>query len=475
MHTQRTEAFENSRGLNLSIDAIQKAYTAGELTAAALTGFYLKRMVTYDAQLNSIIEINPEAMSIAAAMDRERQNGKIRSPLHGIPILLKDNIDTADLMHTSAGSLALSDHFAQQDAFIVRKLREAGAIILGKTNMTELAHYTSYDMKNGYSSRGGKTINPYGAQFSTSGSSSGSAVALAADFSPLAIGTETHGSITWPALANSVVGLKPTQGLVSRTGLIPISTSQDTAGPMARCVRDCAYLLACISGEDTEDAATWGHARPDYLSALERPVNGMRVGIVHSAQAPFSSEQAACAETAFAALEYMGVQLERHVEMDETAVDDRVLMHEFKQGLERYLSKTPPGTQCKTLSDIIAYNRAHPSECLKFGQSILEEALALNSSGKDGDYIYQLIDVKNTLREGLEALLSQHALDALVWPGRTEIPAISGYPAIAIPCGYPGGKPFGLTLMSAPGADGTLLALGGALEKALDCRRPPKL
>ena len=362
----------------LTVARIRELLGSGQITSRQLVLNYMERIALIDKsgpKLNSVLELNPDALYIAEAMDRERAKGKLRSPLHGIPILIKDNINTHDKMRTSAGSIALDDNFAPYDATVAKKLRDAGLIIMGKTNMTELANYMSYSMRNGYSSRGGQVINPYNSEGDVWGSSSGSAVAMSANLCALAIGTETDGSIIWPSHMNGTVGLKPTRGLVSRHGIIPICTAQDTAGPMTRCVADAAALLNIIVGEDSEDPSTWCRDVPeDYTAYLDvNGLRGLRLGLNRGYYEDFSEEQKQIAEDAFQALEKAGATLVSGTDLPHLRSDAPVLLYEFKMCLNAYLS-TNPSLRCHTLKDIIDFYGDHPQEGLKYGMSILLDA-----------------------------------------------------------------------------------------------------
>ncbi|NLC44189.1 MAG: amidase, partial [Clostridiales bacterium] len=353
-----------------TVTTIQSALNNNLITSFDLVEQYLKRIATIDKsgpKLNSIIEVNPDAIYIAQAMDRERQSGIIRSPLHGIPILLKDNINTNDKMHTSAGALALDDNYASFDAFIVTKLREAGLVIIGKTNMTEMANFMAYNMKNGYSSRGGQVINPYKRDGDTWGSSSGSAVAMAANLASLSIGTETDGSIIWPSNNNSIVGLKPTRGLISRYGIIPICSAQDTAGPMTRNVEDTASLLNILVGCDPNDPSTWGqknHIPDDYTDYLRIDgIVGKKVGFNLGYEGDWSEEQRELSKYAKQIFIDAGADVV-DVDLPHQKNDFQILLHEFKQCLNSYLSTTATGNKCRSLEEIIHFNEKHAEKCL---------------------------------------------------------------------------------------------------------------
>ena len=466
----------------LTVAKISQMLADGEISSRQLVLNYMERIALYDKsgpKLNSVLELNPDAVYIAEAMDRERAKGKLRSPLHGIPILIKDNINTHDKMRTTAGSIALDDNFAPYDAWIVKKLREAGLIIMGKTNMTELANYMSYTMKNGYSSRGGQVINPYNPEGDVWGSSSGSAVAMSANLCALAIGTETDGSIIWPSHMNGTVGLKPSRGLVSRTGIIPICTAQDTAGPMTRTVADAAALLNIIVGEDPEDPSTWCRDIPeDYTAYLDKDgLKGLRLGINRGYYDDFSQEQKDIAEKAYKAMESCGAELVQDVNLPHLRSDASVLLYEFKMCLNGYLSSNPH-LRCRSLKDMIDYYGAHPQEGLKYGMSILLDA-QYNTSGNCTDPKYILDKAKcqrEAQEEGLLKLMDDNALDVLICPGITDCSPISGYPSIIVPAGYSSDNmPFGITFVGRPFSEPTLIAAAYAFEQATHARKAPKL
>jgi amidase len=366
-----------------TIAELQAAMAAGRLTAAALARHCLARIEAYDRngpRLNSVLETNPEAVEIAEALDRERATSGARGPLHGIPVLLKDNIATADRLHTSAGSLALADCIAPYDAFLVTRLRAAGAVMLGKANMTEWANYMAIAMPAGYSSRGGQVVNPYRADLTTGGSSSGSAVAVAAGLCPVSVGTETSGSILSPANHSSVVGIKPTLGLVSRSGIAPIAASQDTAGPFGRTVADAAALLGALTGVDPHDRATRAsrrHAPRDYTAFLDE--NGLAGGRLGVPRAVFfeglSAGEATMVEAALNALRECGAQLvdPADIPTGRAVADFRsdVLLYEFRRDLNRWLASLGPATPIESLRDLIRFNEARPREMLRYGQVTL--------------------------------------------------------------------------------------------------------
>ena len=464
----------------LTVARIRELLGSGQITSRQLVLNYMERIALIDKsgpKLNSVLELNPDALYIAEAMDRERAKGKLHSPLHGIPILIKDNINTHDKMRTSAGSIALDDNFAPYDATVAKKLRDAGLIIMGKTNMTELANYMSYSMRNGYSSRGGQVINPYNSEGDVWGSSSGSAVAMSANLCALAIGTETDGSIIWPSHMNGTVGLKPTRGLVSRHGIIPICTAQDTAGPMTRCVADAAALLNIIVGEDSEDPSTWCRDVPeDYTAYLDvNGLRGLRLGLNRGYYEDFSEEQKQIAEDAFQALEKAGATLVSGTDLPHLRSDASVLLYEFKMCLNAYLS-TNPSLRCHTLKDIIDFYGDHPQEGLKYGMSILLDA-EYNTSGTCTDPKYILDKAacqRGAQEEGLLKLMDDNGIDVLVSPGISDASPISGYPSIIVPAGYTSDNmPFGVTFVGRPFSEPLLIRAAYAFEQCTKARRAP--
>ncbi|WP_242771684.1 amidase family protein [Brevibacillus parabrevis] len=467
----------------------QAALEAGQTTSRELTILFLERIAAYDKQgptINAISEINPDALHIAEALDRERAISGSRGPLHGIPILIKDNIATGDNMHTTAGSLALADSYASADSFVVARLREAGAVLLGKTNLTEWANFMADNMLNGYSSRGGQVLNPYDPAFDVGGSSSGSGAGIAAGFAVAAVGTETSGSILGPAKKNSLVGIKPTVGLISRQGIIPISHSQDTAGPMTRNVTDAAILLGVLTGVDPQDAATGksaGLAHRDYLPFLDaNGLQGARIGVVRSGYlAECDEEEAALYEAAISQLRQAGATVIDSVSIPSENADwnSQVLYHEFKTGVNAYLKILPASFPIRTLKDIVAFNRKHEARALRFGQSVLEQSEQTSGTLTDPAYLRQrLYDLEMSQRQGIDAALKEHDLDALLFPGDTgcDIAAKAGYPSIALPAGYTAqGKPFGIMLTGLAFSEPALLRMGYAYEQATLLRVPPVL
>ncbi len=440
----------------LNVSQIRENLIKGKYTSYDLVKFYLSRILAIDKAgpaLNSVLEINPDAIYIAQAMDRERAKGLERSPLHGIPILIKDNINTHDKMHTSAGALALADNLALYDATIVKRLREAGLVILGKVNMTEMANFMAYNMKNGYSSRGGQVINPYNPEGDTWGSSSGSAVAMAANLATLSIGTETDGSIIWPSNNNSVVGLKPSRGLVSRYGIIPICTAQDIAGPITRNVTDAAYLLNVIAGEDEHDPSTWcqqSNLPSNYADYLTMDgIKHKRVGFNIGYQKEYTEDQRKLAKKAREVFINEGAEL-IECDLPHQRSDHNVLLYEMKPCLNAYLSTTAYSNQCRSLKEIIEFNRTFPDKCLKYGQGLLEDAEALSGTLTEREYIearYKALEGAGP--EGILRIMEEHNLDYIISPGISDSSPISGYPSITVPLGYDSDNmPFGLTFIS---------------------------
>ena len=483
-----------------SIRELQEKWNSGERSAQSIAEEYLKRIEELDQggpTLNSIIELNPDALRIARACDEER---RVRGPLHGIPVLIKDNIDTADKLMTTAGSLALQGAIAQRDAHIVEKLRQAGAIILGKTNLSEWANFRSTRSTSGWSSRGGQTKNPYALDRNPCGSSSGSAVAVAANLCAVAIGTETDGSIICPSHVNGVVGIKPTLGLVSRSGIIPIAHSQDTAGPIARSVADAAILLGVIAGPDERDPTTLGHnnnAGIDYTQFLDADgLQGARIGVarnlfgVHDRVDQIIEESITSMRTLGAevidpanipnARELWGSELE-------------VLLYEFKAGLNSYLGGESSDKPVQSLEDVIAFNEQNSARVMPFfGQ---ERLLAAEDKGTLSDEEY--IEAKELCRrlsrtEGIDLVLREYDLDAIVAPsgrpawlidpvngdmgsgGSSSPAAVAGYPNITVPAGSAFGLPVGISFIGAAFAEPTLIRLAFAFEQATRARRPPR-
>lgn len=481
----------------VDVAGLQDRMGRGELDSTTLTRAYLQRIADIDRggpRLRAVIELNPDAVKEAGERDRERRSGRLRGPLHGIPVLLKDNIN-ARPMSTTAGSLALQG-FRPDDAFLVHRLREAGAVILGKSNLSEWANYRGLGSTSGWSARGGQTRNPYRLSHSPCGSSSGSAVAVAANLVTVAIGTETDGSIICPAAMNGTVGLKPTVGLVSREGIVPISFSQDTAGPITRSVADAALLLTAMAGRDDADPATAtmpGRAVYDYTARLHADgLRGARIGVLDTALAR-QPGIAPLLQHALDELRRAGATLVPVPALDETRwADDEqtVLRHEFKAGLERYLATH--NAPLRTLPQLIAFNREHAAqEMAGFGQELLESAAQAGSLG-DASYIRARTEARRAAGEqGIDALLKAHRLDALIapstgtaWPmrdggdrfpgGNYSAAAVAGYPSLSVPMGHVDGLPVGLLFMGTAWSEPRLIELGYAYEQRTMARRPPR-
>lgn len=472
-----------------TISDAQKAMDSGELTSHDLVLMYLERIAHLNHQgpnLNAVLEINPDAISTAEALDAERKKSGPRSPLHGVPILLKDNISTGDKMHTSAGSLALADSYAKEDAFLAKKFREAGAVILGKTNLTEWANFMTENMPNGYSSRGGQVLNPYGpGKFNVGGSSSGSGAAVAANMAMAAVGTETSGSILSPSSENSVVGIKPTVGLISRTGIVPISHSQDTAGPMARNVRDAAIMLSMMAGKDEADPVTLVGADQregeDYSRSLDKNgLKGARIGIPRKGcYDELDDARLELMENAIEKMAQEGAVIIDPVEIptSEEEWDLNVLIHEFKAGLNAYLGKLAPDMP-HSLKEVIQFNLDHRETALKHGQTLLLASEETSGTLTDTDYLEsRLNDIKRSRQQGIDAVLQEHKLDALLFPANygAAMPARAGYPSVTVPGGYlKEGQPLGVTFTASAYSEPTLLRLAYAFEQATLHRKSPQ-
>jgi amidase len=487
-----------------TIAGLQDGLESGRYTARALTDLYLARIETVDRGgpgLNSVIEVNPEARSIADALDAERKAKGPRGPLHGIPILIKDNIASRDQMQTTAGSLALVGSAPPADAFLVRRLREAGAVLLGKTNLSEWANFRSSRSTSGWSGRGGQTKNPYALDRNPCGSSSGSGAAAAANLCAASVGTETDGSIVCPSTTNGIVGIKPTLGLISRFGIIPIAHSQDTAGPMARTVADAAALLTTLAGPDPKDAATLDRrapVSPDYAKFLDPDgLRGARLGVARRFF-KFHDKVDAIMEARLEDLRRLGAVLVDPADFDEKArVDDsefEVLLYEFKADLNAYLAWLGPGAPVHSLKEIIDFNEKNRDrEMPYFGQELFLQAEA---KGPLTDKAYRDALARNlrlTRTEGIDALMDKHRLDAIIAPtggpawttdlvngdhyvggGCSTPPAVSGYPHVTVPAGFVFGLPVGLSFFGRAWSEPTLIKLAYAFEQATRVRRPPR-
>ncbi|WP_257985796.1 amidase family protein [Bacillus sp. M6-12] len=473
-----------------TIEELQQALSIGEITSKELVLMYLHRISSFDKQgiaINSVLEINPDAVQIAEALDTERSQSGSRGPLHGIPVLLKDNIDTADKMHTSAGSLALQYNIAAEDSFVAKQLRDAGAIILGKTNMTEWANFMTTDgMPSGYSSRGGQVLNPYGPdRFDVGGSSSGSGASIAANLAAAAVGTETSGSILSPASSNSIVGLKPTVGLISRSGIIPISHSQDTAGPMARTVSDTALLLTVLAGKDDRDPATLSNPNRNLTYSQFLKKDGLRGVSIGVARDPYFSyldeEEVLLMEKSIELLRENGATVIDSIDFPSAKEDlgYDTLVFEFKPDLNAYLQNTGENVPVSTLRDVIAFNEAHPEKMLKYGQTLLVTCEETSGTLTETAYIEcREKDIYFSQIKGIDAVMDDYKLDALLSPNNfgAGLPAKAGYPSITVPAGYTNeGKPLGVTFTAKAFEEGKLIEIGYSFEQAAKLRKPPVL
>ncbi|MGB3260978.1 amidase family protein [Paenisporosarcina sp.] len=466
-----------------TIADMQEKMSCNDITSEDLVFMYLEVIAEKNPTLNAVLEVNTKALQIAQALDDERAEKGPRSMLHGIPILIKDNIETGDNLHTSAGSLSLANHYAMKDATIVQKLRDAGAVILGKTNMTEWANFMSDHMTNGFSSRGGLVKNPYG-PFDVGGSSSGSASAVASNCAAAAIGTETSGSILNPAAQNGLVGLKPTVGSISRAGIIPLSHTQDTAGPMTRTVEDALHIFSEIIGEDRLDPIT---RRSRHLEDVEwdkcldlTGLAGKRIGIVRSIfENEISSELAEMFEQKIAVLRELGAEVIDGVELGckEDDLGYAVLTHEFKADLNGYLANTHPSNPIRSLADVIQFNNEHPEETLQFGQVLLEKSQLTSGTLTEKAYIEAL--ERNRYLAGEIALsksLDDLELDAFVFPQDhgCSIGAAAGTPSITVPAGFSkAGEPFGITFSGRAWSEPMLITMAYAFEQKVNARRKP--
>jgi len=484
----------------MTLGAMQEAMAAGRLTARALAEGYLARIATIDKSVHSIIELNPEALAIADALDAERKAGHVRGPMHGIPIVIKDNIDTGDRMHTTAGSLALADSIAARDAHVAKRLREAGAVILGKTNLSEWANFRSTHSTSGWSGRGGLTHNPYALDRNACGSSSGTGAAVSANLAAVGVGTETDGSVVCPSSACGLVGLKPTLGLVSRTGIIPIAHNQDTAGPMARTVTDAAILLGAMTGIDSLDAITLNsksHVHPDYMKFLDATaLKGARIGVARK-YFGFNDHVDGLMKQAIDVIQRLGATIVDPADMETTGKYDdtelEVLLYEFKTDLNAYLAALAPNVKSRSLADLIRFNEEHrDQEMPYFGQELFEQA---EKKGPLTSEAYKKALAKNhrmSRKEGIDAVMAKHKLDALiaptggpVWPtdlangdhftgGYSTASAVAGYPHITVPAGSVLGLPVGLSFFAGAWSEPKLLGYAFAFEQATKARKRPR-
>ncbi|MGH2498199.1 MAG: amidase [Ktedonobacteraceae bacterium] len=488
-----------------TIAQLQEAMGSGQVTAEQLVELYLERIETIDRSgptLKSVIEINPECLEIARALDRERAASGTRGPLHGIPVLIKDNIATDDRMQTTAGSLALVGSRVPRDAFVARKLREAGAVILGKTNLSEWANFRGDASSSGWSGRGGQTRNPYALDRSPCGSSSGSGAAIAANLAAASLGTETDGSILCPSAINGLVGIKPTVGLTSRAGVVPIAHSQDTVGPMTRTVADAAIMLGAIAGVDEHDAATAsskGQYHSDYTKFLDAGgLRGARIGVAREQYFGYSAKADAVVNAAIERMRELGAEIIDNADipsakqMRSSESEMTVLLYEFKADLNAYLAGLVE-SPVRSLADVIAFNDAHAEqELLYFGHELMVKAQETPSL-EDQTYLDALAENRRLAREeGIDAVMNEHNLDALVMPttgptwcidhingdhhtgGSAQPSALAGYPAITVPAGFTFELPIGITFMGRAYSEPTLIKLAYAFEQATHARHAPR-
>jgi amidase len=491
---------ETSNEVYLEMDVLQlqKSLSTGKITSKQLVEFYFHRIKNLDNKLNSIIEINPDAIAIAEQMDKERKEGKIRSKMHGIPFVIKDNIDTADKMKTTAGSLALLDApNPKQDAFIVKQLRNSGAILIAKTNLSEWANMRSESSSSGWSARGGQTHNPYILDRSPCGSSAGTAVAVTTNFTAVGIGTETDGSIICPAAFNGIVGLKPTLGLVSRAGIIPLAHSQDTAGPMTRTVTDAAIMLNIIQGADSIDSITLINPEAiDYTAFLNKDgLKGKRIGVMKQKFGGNTQLDKLMEKN----LKLLGSQGAILIDVEFPELNNfadaeyEVLLYEFKHDLNNYLSKR--GGEYDSLEKLIQFNKDNASKEMPYFDQLIFEKAQAKGDLRGKNYLDALAKSKLlTQDKGIDLIMNQHHLDAIVGPSNAQpwlidlisgddfnqdvssysMPAVAGYPNITVPAGFLNDLPIGISFFGKAFSDGTLIQIAYAFEQASQTRRQPK-
>ena len=485
-----------------TIAQLRQSMEKGEQASQSLVEKYLDRITKLDhagPSLHYVLEVNPDAHAQARAADDERKQGRTRGTLHGIPILLKDNLDTAGKMTTTAGSLALEGSVAREDAFVVKKLGEAGAIFLGKANLSEWANFRSTHSSSGWSSRGGQAKNPYALDRNPSGSSSGSAGAVSANYCAAAIGSETDGSVVCPSSCCGTVGIKPTIGLLSRSGIIPISKTQDTAGPMARTVEDVAILLGAMTGVDPADPATehaQGKFHIDYTPFLKKDsLKGARLGVVRSDTFSFAPPSDKVLAEAIAAMKSQGAQIIDPIDfpvlvkLDESELT--VMLYEFKAGINTYLASLGERTRVRTLADLIEFNNANAARTMPFfGQELFEKAQA-KSDLNSREYL-QALERCSQVAKAIDETMEKHRLDALVsitaGPAQltdlvngdynsgnsASLAAVARYPSITVPAGFAFGLPVGISFTGRAFSEGSLIGLAYAFEQATNVRRPPR-
>jgi len=493
---QKADHFELNE---LTVNDLQQKMANNEYTAHKLTQLYIDRINSIDKsgpKLNAVIALNPDALDMANAMDAERAKGKARGPLHGIPVLIKDNINTKDNMPTTAGSLALADNFVKTDAFIINKLREAGAVILGKTNLSEWANFRSTRSCSGWSSKGGQTKCPYILDRNPSGSSAGTGTAVAANLCAIGIGTETDGSVVSPASVNGIVGIKPTVGLLSRSGIVPISKTQDTAGPMARTVKDAAILLGILAGTDPDDSYTKDNKfHKDYTKFLDaNSLKGKRLGLEKGAL-DGNPDMEVLLKEAVDTLKSKGaiiveIELNKALKQIMQGSEFNVLLYEFKDGLANYFKKY--NTKMKSLADVIAFNKANAEKCMPFfKQEIMEQSQAKGDL-KTKEYLHAVKETTSS-RKIITRMMKDNKLDAIIGPtngfactidlvngdydngfGFSTPPAMAGYPHITVPMGFGHGLPMGLSFFSTAYKEAEIISLAYAYEQASKKRAKPE-
>lgn len=489
--------------LEMTIPQMQRKMDSGLLSSEQIVQLYLDRIKAIDEegpQLNSVIEVNPDALEIAKKMDEEREQGNVRGPMHGIPVMIKDNINTADKMMTTAGAAALHGNYAAEDAFLVRQLRASGAVLIGKTNLSEWANFRSTRSSSGWSSRGGQTRNPFILDRNPCGSSSGSGAAVSANLCAVTVGTETNGSIVCPSTANGVVGIKPTVGLVSRSGVIPISFSQDIAGPMGRTVTDAAIFLGALVGVDQNDSKSVesdGKFVTDYTQFLDaNALQGKKIGVWRS-RFGFHEQVDAELEKALAAIEAQGAEL---IDLDDIVKNMNelwgpsglILEYEFKDGVNKYLENATPATGVKTLADVIVYNKANEAQAMPFFKMEILESSEARGDLNEKEYLNALKLVQSRARNGINNTMDTYELDAIVAPtggpawcidvingdnfggGSSSPAAWAGYPNISVPAGYVHGLPVGLSFFGKAWSEGELISIAYAFEQATKLRRAPE-
>ena len=486
----------------LDIDSLQAMMKKGELTSEQLTQFYLDRIEAVDRNgpaLNSIIEVNPEALEIARALDQERASSGPRSSMHGIPVVLKANIDTADKMDTTAGSLALAGHKAPDDSFMVARLRESGAIILAKANLSEWANFRSTKSSSGWSSIGGQTKNPYDLQRSPCGSSSGSGASVAANLTTVAVGTETDGSVVCPASVNGIVGIKPTLGLVSRSGIIPIAHSQDTAGPMGRTVKDAAILLNAMVGRDENDPLVNDYPDnvPNFAAGLTADaLRGQKIGVIRNYPGVGNDARVdAILDESVEQIRALGAEIVDSIEIDTDGMrpaEFEVMLYEYKTDLNAYLENS--GAPINSLAGVIEFNRANADRAMPIFQQELMEMAEEKGPLTDSEYLEALETSKRISRQGIDMAMEEHGLDALIAPtdgpswlidhingdlfpgiGSSSYAAVSGYASVTVPAGFVSGLPIGLSFIGGAFSDAELIKFAYAFEQGTKVRRPPPI